>query len=107
MRYGMLGEDCSTDLDKLEKYTGEVGWDYLESHYKAGALLYVDPSIDLVTVGRAFAEDDSESVAAWKANGDLVQPSTPHAYYWEESKARFLALVVSPFVLIQPMAIVD
>lgn len=103
MEYAMLGEDQSTGLEKLEKYTGEVDWTYLEPHYKAGALLYVDPSLDLVEVGKALADDDSKSVTKWKKSGDLLQPSTPHAYYWEESEATFTALVVSPFVLIQPI----
>jgi len=103
MEYGILGDDTETDLEKLEKYTGEVDWKYLEKHYQSGALLYIDPSLDLVAVGKAFADDDSKSVAKWKKSGDIVQPSTPHAYYWEESDSRFKALVVSPFVLIQPI----
>ena len=82
---------------------GEVGWDYLEKHFESGALLYVDPSLDLVTVGQAISDDDTESVMKWKKSGDLVQPSGPHAEYWAESKTQFLALVVSPFVLVQPL----
>ena len=103
MRYGMLGDDLSNDLEKLEKYTGEVDWGYLKKHYEAGSIMYVDPSLDLLAVGKAFADDNKESVQAWKKSGDLIQPSEPHAEYWEQSKAKFLALVVSPFVLIQPI----
>ncbi|MCB1228992.1 MAG: DUF2288 domain-containing protein [Verrucomicrobiae bacterium] len=103
MRYGMLGEDTSTTGEKLEKYTGEVGWIYLRSHFEAGALLYVDPSLKLTEVGQAFADDDADRVAEWRQGGDLVSPSQPHADYWEESGATFRALVVSPFVLIQPI----
>ena len=103
MRYEILGEDGASDLEKLEKYTGEVGWDYLEKHYQSGALLYIDPGLDLIAVGKAISDDDTESVIKWKESGDLIQPSAPHADYWVESKTRFLALVVSPFVLIQPL----
>ncbi len=103
MRYGMLGEDTSTTGDKLEKYTGEVGWRYLRAHFEAGALVYVDPSLSLTEVGEAFANDAAEQVADWRKSGDLVTPSRPHAEYWEESGATFRALVVSPFVLIQPL----
>lgn len=99
--YGMLGDDGSTTSEKLEKYTGEVTWEYLKSHYEAGALLYVDPSLALTEVGEAFAEDDSKRVKAWRASGDIITPSAPHAEYWEESEGAFRALVVSPFVLIQ------
>ncbi|MCG8600231.1 MAG: DUF2288 domain-containing protein [Verrucomicrobiales bacterium] len=102
MVYGMLGDDDLSTAEKLEKYTGVVGWKHLEPHYKNEALLWLDPSLDLTTVGEAIANDDTEKVRAWKESGDLVTPSTPHAFYWEESKATFRALVVSPFVLIQP-----
>lgn len=103
MRYGIIGEDLSSDEEKLEKYTGEVDWSYLEKHYAAGSLVYVDPSLDLIEVGKAFSADDTDKVQAWRKSGDILQPSTPHAMYWEESNARFLALVVTPFVLAQPV----
>ena len=103
MRYAMLGEDAASDSEKLEKYTGEVDWPYLRKHFTSGALLYVDPSLNLVEVGQAVAKDDTATVRAWKQSGDLLKPSEPHAQYWEESGARFLAVVVSPWVLIQPL----
>ena len=103
MEYGILGEDEATTAEKLEKYTGEIGWNYLKPHFKNGALLYVDSSIALSEAGEALAADDAEKVKAWKQRGDLVTPSQPHADYWEESGTTFRALVVSPFVLIQPV----
>lgn len=102
MRYGILGEDSASELEKLEKYTGIVTWRYLQPHFANEALIYVDPSLSLTEVGRAFTADDAERVRAWRAAGDIVTPSEPHADYWEESEATFRALVVSPFVLIQP-----
>jgi len=103
LTYGILGDDPDSPLEKLEKYTGEVDWNYLRPHFKSGALVYVDPSLPLTEVGHAFSIDDAERVRDWRKSGDLVTPSDPHAVYWEESGARFRALVVSPFVLIQPL----
>ncbi len=102
MRYGMLGMDDTSPVEKLAKYTGEVDWAYLKSHFDAGVLIYVDPSLALPEVGLAFSKDDSQAVEAWFKKEDLVRPGEPHAAYWEESAAVFTALVVSPFVLIQP-----
>ncbi len=102
MRYGVLGNDPSSLLEKLEKYTGEVDWAYLKPHYRNGALVWVDPAISITEVGHAFSIDDAERVLAWRKSGDIVTPSEPHAAHWEERQARFIALVVSPFVLIQP-----
>lgn len=103
LRYGIFGDDSTSPLERLEKYTGEVTWNYLRPHFAAGALVYVDPALSLTEVGQAFSDDDADRVSGWRAAGDLVSPSSPHAAYWEESKARFRALVVSPFVLIQPL----
>jgi len=103
LAYGILGDDPASPLEKLEKYTGEVDWDYLRPHFKSGALVFVDPSLPLTEVGHAFSIDDAGRVREWRMAGDLVTPSDPHAAYWEESGARFRALVVSPFVLIQPL----
>lgn len=105
LNYGILGADAASPLEKLEKYTGEVDWNYLRPHFKAGALVYVDSSLSLTEVGHAFSIDDAERVKEWRKSGDLVTPSEPHAVFWEESGARFLVLVVSPFVLIQPIEV--
>jgi hypothetical protein len=105
MRYGMLGGGASTgDLQKLEKYTGVVGWDYLRPHFENGALLYVDPSLVLTEVGAAISADNTASVEGWLKSGDLVKPGAPHAEFWAGSSQNFIALVVSPFVLIQPIS---
>ncbi|MGK0185463.1 MAG: hypothetical protein ACI9R3_001241 [Verrucomicrobiales bacterium] len=103
MPYGMLGDDTTTTPDKLAKYTGDVDWSYLKPHFESGVLLYVDPGLDLTTVGETFSRDASDKVQEWLKTGDLLKPSQPHATYWEESDAKFTALVVSPFVLIQPL----
>ena len=103
LRYGILGNDPDSPLEKLEKYTGEVDWNYLRPHFASGALIYVDPSLSITDVGHAFSTDDADRVSDWRKAGDLVSPSAPHAAYWEEREARFRALVVSPFFLIQPL----
>jgi len=103
MKYGVLGEDSATTPEKLEKYTGEIAWSYLKPHFENGALLYIDSSLDLTEVGLALTGDEVEKVDAWKKAGDLLTPSELHAQHWDESGQYFRALVVSPFVLAQPV----
>ncbi|MAB77593.1 MAG: hypothetical protein CMO47_14190 [Verrucomicrobiales bacterium] len=103
MFYGVLGDDQTTSLEKLEKYTGIVEWSYLKPHYKNEALIFVDLSLSITEVGEALANDDADKVSLWRSTGDIITPSAPHASYWEESQTKFKALVVSPFVLIQPI----
>lgn len=104
MRYGMLGADASSAEEKLAKYTGETDWEALRPHFAAGALLFVDPSLSLTEVGLALSQDDRTAVEAWLKTGDVLKPGDAHAAWWETSGAKFTALVVSPFVLCQPLA---
>jgi hypothetical protein len=102
LEYGILGEDQQSTTEKLEKYTGVVDWEYLEPHFKSGALIYVDPCLPITEVGQALTDDNTEKIQAWLKSGDLVKPSELHARWWRENKESFTALVVSPFVLMQP-----
>ncbi|QQL44464.1 DUF2288 family protein [Sulfuriroseicoccus oceanibius] len=101
MKYGLLGEDDMPFEEKVAKYTGEVDWSYLEPHYKNEALLWVDPSLELKDVAKALGDDDTETVANWLGNGDLVKIGSLHAMQWEGTDEKFTALVVTPFVLMQ------
>lgn len=103
MRYQMLGEDTSSLEDKLAKYAGRARWEDLKAHLASRTLVYVDPALDLATVGQAFARDAKDQVDEWIKKGDLVIPSEPHGAYWESINALFDCQVVSPFVLIQPV----
>jgi hypothetical protein len=103
MQYGMLGEDGSTTSEKLAKYSGECGWDYLKPHYENGSATFCGPwSLPLRMSGAAISEDDKESVERWLKAGDLVKIEALHAAQWEDSEQQFQALVVSPFVLCRP-----
>ena len=103
MKYTLLGQDRSTEEEKLEKFTGQVGWTYLRPHYLSGVLLFVDPSLSLQQVGAAISSDDTERVKAWMKSADLVKIGSLHAAQWEGGKTEFEALVVSPFVLCRPL----
>lgn len=101
MKYAILGEDGQSDDEKIAKYTGEVGWEYLRPHAESGALIWVDPALDFEEVARAFIEDEAAKVADWLGRGDLVKVGKLHAAQWEGGDERFTAVVVTPFVLMR------
>ncbi|MDF1826178.1 MAG: DUF2288 domain-containing protein [Verrucomicrobiales bacterium] len=103
LNYAVVNSEEITTSEKLEKYTGEIQWSYLKPHFDAGSLIWVSKELSLTEVGKAITDDESSQVASWKQEGHLVIPSDPHAEYWESIDAGFCALVVSPFVLIQPL----
>ena len=103
MQYGILGQDDSSTADKLEKFAGQVDWEYLRPHYQSGALFFVDPQLSLTEVGTAFTENKTAQVETWLKSGDLVKIEELHAKQWENTATSFEALVVSPFVLCRPV----
>ena len=103
LNYGMLGEDRASTADKLAKYTGEVGWDYLKPHFESGVLFFVDSTLTLESVAEAITQDRKDQVTTWLKTGDLVKIEELHAQQWEDSPLLFRALVVTPFVLCQPL----
>ena len=97
-------EDRSSNEEKLEKYSGEVDWSYLKPHYEAGNMIFVDPSLPLKEAGLAFTEDQSDKVQKWLQSGDLVQPCDLHVEHWVQNKTQFTAMIVRPFILVQPVS---
>ena len=96
-------DDTLSQIEKIEKYFGVVDWSCLEPHFKAGNLIYVDPSLDLKAAGLVFTKDDQVQVRKWLQCGDLVQPCELHAEHWEKENTRFQATIVRPFILAQPL----
>ena len=105
MPYDILGEDNQTSIEKLEKYTGVVDWSYLKPHFESGALIYVDPTLSITEVGKVLNDDNKKQTEAWLKSGDLVKPSELHVEWWEANPENYTALVISPFVLMQPISI--
>lgn len=104
MQYDLLGDDSSSDGEKIAKYTGDVNWEYLRPHFKNNSMIYVDPTMNLQEVANAFVEDNKEQVQAWLKKADIVKPDNLHAEWWEHDQTRFTAVVITPFVLAQPLA---
>ena len=104
LNYQMLCGAEATTEEKLSKYCGEVGWEYLSGPFKNDTLYFVDPSLKLETVGVAITKDDNATVDGWLKAGDLVKIEALHAQQWEGTEQQFEALVVSPFVLCRPIS---
>lgn len=103
MPYQMLGDDALSEEQRIEKYTGEVDWSYLAPHLRAGVLYHLDPSIELSEAAQHFVKDDSDAVQALMKKGDLTKMDHLHAEWFEKNPQHFTAVVVSPFVLCQPV----
>lgn len=96
-----MTDQPSTLYAKLLGETAIIEWKALERFWAKGDLIWVDPSLDLIEVASAMAENRSETFEKWRSNGTVVPVTAEHALDLSSTVAPIWAVVVSPFIVIQ------
>ena len=99
-----MTEEPSTLYAKLLGETASITWKELQPFFAKGALLWVEPSQDLIAVAQAFAEDAEAKVAVWLESGEVGKVSESTALDLLERDPPLWAVVVAPWVLVQERA---
>lgn len=89
--------------DKLNAETARIAWSELEVHFARGAAVYIDPSLDLIATARLIADDDSATVGKLMQQGLMGLVSEQQAARFSREQQEMWALVVAPWVLVQPL----
>ncbi len=82
--------------------TAQIAWRELQRYFASGAAIAVSPALDLVEVAFQISEDNAPQVAQWVSAGQVARVSDEQALAWLESDATVWAVVVRPYVLVQP-----
>lgn len=88
---------------KINSETARLQWAELLPQFAQGLLLRVSPDVDLVDAALAIACDEVGSVRQWQQQGLLAAVSDDEARLWHAASAELWAVVVKPFVLVQPI----
>ena len=99
-----MNQEPSTLYAKLLGETASISWKELEPFFAKGALLWVDPTLDLIEAAQAVAENEAEKVAAWLADGKLEKLSATRALDLLERDPQLWAVVVSPWIMVHERA---
>lgn len=87
---------------QLREEIEEVQWHWLRPHLDRGALIVVDPALDLAETAARISADDTAAVGAWITAGRLAKPTPAKIAAWDAEPLRaFRMLIVQPYVLIQ------
>jgi hypothetical protein len=100
-----MTEQPSTLYAKLLGETASIRWNELQPFFAKGALLWVDPELDLVGVAESFALDHKDPIAAWLAAGKVEKVSDSRALALCDGTPDLWAVVISPWILIQDRAL--
>lgn len=89
---------------KVNLETSQIAWKELQRYFASGVALFVAPDLDLVEVAFQMSQDNAAQIREWMAAGQFGKVSDEQAAAWYEADAVMWAVVVSPYVLVQPMA---
>ncbi|MDO1510353.1 MULTISPECIES: DUF2288 domain-containing protein [unclassified Neisseria] len=90
--------------DKLNLETARINWQELQPHFARGAAVYVSPDLDLIDIARRMADDDSTTLSALMRQGKFGLVSEAQARQFLADNQDMWAVVVAPWVLVQPCA---
>lgn len=89
---------------KINGETARYQWKDLQRFFAAGTVIAVHDELDLVEVAMRIANDDTEAVRQWMADGRVGQVSDEQASTWLEADASLWTVVVKPWILVQQRA---
>lgn len=86
---------------KLNLETAQLDWQTLQRHFARGAVVKLARGVDLIDAAVQIAENNTDDVQAWLADGSLVPAAMADAEDWHARQPMFWAVVVAPWVLVQ------
>ena len=87
---------------KVNLETSQIAWKELQRFFASGAALVVSRELDLVEVAFQMSQDNAAQIQQWMAEGKFGKVTDEQAATWYEADAVMWAVVVSPWVLVQP-----
>jgi len=94
--------------EELALNIDEAQWQWLKPNLERGALITVTAALDLAEAGEKIAADDASVVSAWIASGQIGKPTAEEIEAWDkEPGKKFLTLIISPYVLIQELGVMN
>lgn len=77
-------------------------WVELQPHFASGIVIGISNDLDLIEVAVRIANDDKESIADWISEKRIGQVADQQAATWLEENTTLWAVVVKPWLLVQP-----
>lgn len=87
---------------KINGETSRMPWSELQRFFASGSVIAVDERLDLVDVAVRIASDDTAAVTKWMNDHMLGRASDVQAETWLKTDAVLWAVVVKPWILVQP-----
>jgi hypothetical protein len=87
---------------KVNLETAQIAWKELQRFFASGVAIRVSEDLDLVEVAYQMSQDNADRIRQWMLEDKLGKVTDEQAAAWIEADALVWAVVVSPWVLVQP-----
>jgi len=88
---------------KLNLETARIAWKEVQRFFASGAAIFVSDKLDLIEVAYQISADNKAQVKEWMDSGLVARVNDTQAKTWHEADAEMWAVVVSPYLLVQPV----
>ena len=88
---------------KVNLETSQIAWKELQRFFASGSALMVSSDLDLVDVACQMSLDNAAQIRQWMSAGKFGKVSDQQARAWLTADEVLWAVVVSPWVLVQPV----
>ena len=88
---------------KLNLETAQMAWRDMQRYFASGAAIFVSPDLDLVEAGFQMSRDNAGQIQQWMVAAQFGKVTDEQARDWLDADAMLWVVVVSPWVLVQPV----
>jgi len=101
-----VSETAPADLERARILgeTARIQWAELQRWFASGTAVYVSPELDLVETAYQLSNDNTAGFREWMSTGLVDRVTDEQAVDWLEANSMVWAVVVKPWVLVQPIA---
>lgn len=92
---------------KINMETSRIHWKELQKFFASGAAIMVSPTLDLVEVALQMHDDNKTQFETWLTAGIVSKVADEQAATWLAIDAEVWAVVVSPWVLVQEIRLIN
>lgn len=89
---------------KLNQETAKITWNEIAVQFASGLVIAVSSELDLIEVAAAMAKDDTAAVSKWIEQQSVGRVSDLQAQAWAQHNPTLWAVVVKPWILVQPVS---
>lgn len=89
---------------KINLETAQIHWHELQRFFASGNAIAVDPTLDLTHVAAQIVADNAAQIKAWMDAGLVDAVKDTQAQSWYGQNTLVWAVVIKPWVLVQPIA---